>query len=54
MAKKRPKYEKTKAVKAIARTRVGSPPPGRVLNEKVIRSRPKHKKDWSQEDESEL
>jgi len=46
---KRPrKYSKTKAVKAIARKRLGSPKPARVLEEKPARSRPKHKKKWTE------
>jgi|GEM_PF-2074286 len=50
MAQKQPKYDKTKTVKAIARKRVGSPPAGRILAERAIRSKPKHKKGWPQED----
>ncbi|MGA8026786.1 MAG: hypothetical protein WB992_06540 [Bryobacteraceae bacterium] len=46
MRKSLPKYDKTKAVKAIARKRVGSPPAARVLDEKPIRSKPKHKTAW--------
>ena len=46
MPSKRLKYDKTKAVKAIARKRVGSPPPARTLDEKAVRSKPKYKKDW--------
>jgi hypothetical protein len=45
-----PKYNRTKAVKAIARKRVGSPPPARILDEKPIRKKPKHKKHWTDED----
>jgi hypothetical protein len=47
---KRPKYNKTKAIKAIARERVGTPPPARVLKEKPIRTTPKHKKLWPEEE----
>jgi hypothetical protein len=44
MARRRPKYDKTKEVKAIARKRVGSPPAARTLEERATRSKPKHKK----------
>jgi hypothetical protein len=48
---KRPqKYSKSKAVKAIARQRVGSPKPARVLADKPARSKPKHKKKWVDEE----
>jgi hypothetical protein len=43
------KYNKMKAVKAIARERVGSPPPARTFDEKPIRTKPKHKKHWTEE-----
>ncbi|HEY3937477.1 MAG TPA: hypothetical protein VGL97_08610 [Bryobacteraceae bacterium] len=46
MATKRRKFDKTKRVKAIARARVGNPPPARVLDDKPARSKPKHKIDW--------
>jgi hypothetical protein len=51
MAKKRPKYDRTKAVKAIARKRLGAPPAARVLDDVAIRSKPKHKQKWTAEDE---
>ncbi len=42
---KKPKeLDKTKRVKAVARDRVGSPRPGRVLEDKRLREKPKHKK----------
>jgi hypothetical protein len=44
------KYDKTKAVKAIARKRVGSPPPARTLEEKPIRAKAKHKKHWTEQE----
>jgi hypothetical protein len=47
---KRTKYSKTKAVKAIARKRVGNPPAARVLDEKAVRTKPKYKKHWSEEE----
>jgi hypothetical protein len=47
LAHKRPKFDKNKRVKAIARKRVGSPPPARVLDEKPLRVKPKHKIDWT-------
>jgi hypothetical protein len=48
---KRPrKYSKTKAVKAIARQRVGTPKPARVVEDKTLRPKPKHKKKISEED----
>jgi hypothetical protein len=51
MALKRPKkFNKNKQVKSIARKRLGSPSPSRPLNERAIRDRPKHPKDWSQEE----
>lgn len=50
MPRKRPEYDKTKAVKAIARKRVGPPPAARVLDEKAVRVKPKHKKSWSEEE----
>lgn len=53
MAAKRPrKFSKNKQVKAIARKRVGNPAPSRVLDERPVRSKPKHKKNWLQEAES--
>ena len=52
MPRKRPKYDKAKAVKAIARKRVGAPQPARVLDEKAIRPKPKHKKKYLENDES--
>jgi hypothetical protein len=45
-AKKRPTYSKTKVVKALARERVGTPPPARPFNEKAAPQKPKHKKNW--------
>jgi hypothetical protein len=49
MPRKRRNYDKTKAVKAIARKRVGSPAPARILEERATRSKPKHKKQWIEE-----
>jgi hypothetical protein len=42
---KKPKpLEKTKRVKAVARQRVGSPKPARIIEDKRLRDKPKHKK----------
>lgn len=48
--KKPPKYDKTKAVKAIARKRVGTPPPARIFDEKPLRAKPKYRKHWTEEE----
>jgi hypothetical protein len=42
--KKRKVLTKTKRVKAVARERVGSPKPARVILDKTLRVKPKHKK----------
>jgi len=44
------KYDKAKAVKAIARQRVGAPKPARALSAKPLRAKPKHKKSWTEEE----
>lgn len=44
MLKKPQKRNKSKEVKAIARERLGTPPPARALAEKPVRDKPKHKK----------
>jgi hypothetical protein len=44
MPKKPPKLNKNKEVKAIARERISTPPPVRLLAEKTVRTKPKHKK----------
>jgi hypothetical protein len=49
MPKKRAGYSKTKAVKAMARKRVGAPPAARPLDERTVRSKSKHKKPWTEE-----
>jgi carbamate kinase len=50
MAAKRPrKFSKNKQVKAIARKQVGSPAPSRILDERSIRTKPKHKENWLKE-----
>jgi len=42
---KKPKtLDKTKRVKAVARERVGAPKPARVIADKRLRDKPKHKK----------
>jgi len=48
--RKRLQYDKTKAVKAIARKRVGAPSAARALDEKAVRTKPKYKKAWSEEE----
>jgi hypothetical protein len=50
MVRKRPKYDKTKAVKAIARERVGAPKASRAIKERPLRPKPKHKKRWTEEE----
>jgi len=42
--KKPKKLDKTKRVKAVARERVGAPKPARVIADKRLREKPKHKK----------
>lgn len=51
MPVKRPKKlaSKSKRVKALARERVGSPKPERIVTEKPTRPKPKHKKSWQEE-----
>ncbi len=51
MASRKPKklVSKSKRVKAIARERVGVVKPARVLDEKPIRGKPKHKRSWEEE-----
>jgi hypothetical protein len=44
MPRKPRKYSKTKEMKAIARERIGTPPPVRTLAVKVDQKKPKHKK----------
>ena len=51
MARKR-QLDKTKRVKAVARKRIGSPKPARILKESGQREQPKHKVDWRDEPES--
>lgn len=51
MPSKRPKKlaSKSTRVKALARERVGSPKPVRVLEEKPVREKPKYRKNWQEE-----
>jgi len=42
--KKPTRSDKTKRVKAVARERVGAPKPARVIADKRLREKPKHKK----------
>ena len=51
MAAKQPKLTKNKRVKAVARKRVGSPKPARVLDERTPRAKPKYKNRWREEAE---
>ncbi|MFL6417039.1 MAG: hypothetical protein ACJ74Y_15360 [Bryobacteraceae bacterium] len=44
MPKRRKTYNKTKSVKAVARERIGSPPPARPILDKSHLPKPKHKK----------
>jgi hypothetical protein len=44
MKRRKPKYNAGKEVKAIARERVGSVKPKRVIEPKTARKKPKHKK----------
>ena len=48
MAKKR-KYDRKKEVRAIARERIGTPPPARPLQERPTRKKPKHTKPVTEE-----
>jgi hypothetical protein len=48
---KRKKLKVEKELKAIARERVGSPKPSRIIEQKTARKRPKHKKTELQEGE---
>jgi hypothetical protein len=50
---KRKKFKVEKELKAIARERIGSPKPSRVIEQKTARKRPKHKKTELQETENE-
>lgn len=50
MPKRPARYSKAKSVKAIARERVGTPPPSRPLIDKAHRTRLKHKKAMQPED----
>jgi hypothetical protein len=43
---RRPKLDKNKRVKAVARKQIGTPPAGRVLQTEPLRNKPKHKKTW--------
>ncbi len=50
MPKKFPKLDKNKEVKAIARERLGTPPPGRPMEEKKERLQRKREKRPLRED----
>jgi len=45
MAKRKPKFDRGKEVRAIARERIGTVPPSRPLEERPNRKKPKHKKE---------
>ncbi len=53
MARKKKHFSASKEVKAIARERVGAVPPGRPIQPKDSRKKPKHKKPAGQADEDE-
>jgi len=50
---KRKKFSLEKELKSIARERVGSPKPSRIIEQKTARKRPKHKKTELQERDEE-
>jgi len=50
MARKIPKLNKNKRIKAIARERVGEPKPAFAIPEKAKRPKPKHKKPLTVDD----
>ena len=45
MARKRRRFRAAKEVRAIARERLGAPPPSRAIEDPRKRKAPKHKKD---------
>ncbi len=47
--KRRPRFNAAKAVRAIARERLGAPPPSRPIPDKRRRKTKKHKKDLLRE-----
>jgi hypothetical protein len=47
--KRRPRFNAAKTVRAIARERVGAPPPSRPIPDKRRRKTKKHKKDLLRE-----
>lgn len=47
MPPKKTKVDKATRVKAVARKRVGPPKAARVLDERQLREKPKHKRDWT-------
>jgi hypothetical protein len=49
--RKRAKLDKNKRLKAIARERVGSPKPARIIEEKPKRDKAKYKPDWTSAEE---
>jgi hypothetical protein len=49
MPRKKPRFDRRKEVRAIARERVGTVPPSRPLDEKPVRRKPKHKKPVEEE-----
>jgi hypothetical protein len=50
MARKKPRFDAGKEIRAIARERIGAPPASRPIREKPARRKPKHKKPPGEED----
>lgn len=48
--RKRPKFDKKKEVRRLARERVGAVPASRIIEEKPRRKKPKHKIPAAEED----
>jgi hypothetical protein len=46
MARKKPRFDVKKEVRAIARERIGTVPASRAIEPKQQRKKPKHKPDW--------
>jgi hypothetical protein len=46
MARKKPRFDAKKEVRAIARERIGTVPASRAIEPKQQRKKPKHKPDW--------
>jgi len=50
MAAKKKPFDVGKEIKKLARERVGKVPPGKAIQPKRLRKKPKHKKPVSEED----